>query len=108
MNQVKSQDWSMIRGDTLSFNVELEWLEDDLDSLTFTCRTIGSEEIVFQKTLTDGCVKLETGKYYVRVAPADTENVSPGTYAMDLQIEFNSDRSTLFQGTLKIVKDETY
>ena len=106
--KVKSQDWSMIRGDTLSFNVGLPWLETDLDSTTFTCRTIGSDTILFQKTLTDGCVKIETGKYHVRVAPADTKDVSVGLYNMDLEIEIGADCYTILQGTLKIVEDQTY
>ena len=108
MEKVKFQDWSMTRGDTMSFNVELPWLEGDLDSLTFTCRSIGTDTILFQKTLTDGCVKIETGRYHVRVAPRDTENASPGLYNMDLQIELNADRHTILQGTLKIVEDQTY
>lgn len=108
MEKVRFQDWSMIRGDTLAFNVEVPSIKTDLDTVTFTCRSVGTNTILFQKTLEDGIVKLDTGVYYVRVAPGDTENVSPGTYNMDLQIEMGVDRYTILQGTLKIVQDETY
>lgn len=104
----KLLDWSMIRGDTFSFNITIENLEVDLISLNFTCRTYKDREIVFQKTLEDGCVKLEQGKYQIRVAPEDTENVQAGTYRIDLQAEWGADRYTLMSGTLKINQDETY
>jgi len=107
MRAVRGQDWSMIRGDTLAFSVEIEGLEEDLDTMTFTCRKVNSENILFQKTLGNGCNKIETGKYRVRVAPEDTNSAQFGTYKIDLQIELNSDRYTILQGTLKIIEDMT-
>lgn len=101
----KILDWSMVRGDTFSFNITIENLETDLTSLNFTCKTYKDGEIVFQKTLEDGCTKIEQGKYQIRVAPEDTENVQPGIYRIDLRIELGVDRYTLMRGTLNIISD---
>lgn len=103
----KSQDWSMYRGDTLSFNVEIEDLKEDLSSIYFSCKPMMDDYYIFQKSLANGCQKLETGKYNVHVSPEDTQNVDPGTYRMDLQIEIGADRYTVMKGTLKIVDDVT-
>ena len=109
MKRVHRQEWSMVRGDTLSFTVEIDGFEEHLDSLTFTCKQKLYDKIIFQKTLGDGCSEVELGKYQVRVAPEDTANVSPGDYAMDLEIKWNSstDVATLFSGRLRIIGDET-
>lgn len=108
MVAVKPQDWSMIRGDTMSFNVEIEDLPQDLSSMIFTCRNVKKDEIIFQKTLGDGCMKISQGKYQVRVAPEDTENISAGIYNFDLEIQWGTDRYTPVWGSLKIINDETY
>ena len=113
MVDIRPVDWSMIRGDTLSFNIEIEDLEVDLTSLTFTCRTYKGREIVFQKTLGDGCAKVETedstfAKYNVRVAPEDTAELSPGKYRIDLEIGWGTDVYTPIRGNLNILDDETY
>lgn len=107
MKVARKQEWSMIRGDTLAFTVEIEGLEEDLSSMIFTCSKIGTDTIVFRKTLDDGCSKIETGKYYVRIAPQDTNFIEFGTYDMDLQIEYSENRYTIMQGTLKVLKDIT-
>ena len=107
MKPVKPLDWAMIRGDTMSFNVEIENLQIDLTSCNFTVKTYKDKEIVFQKTLEDGCNKIEMGKYNVRVAPADTAEISPGIYRMDLEVQWGDDVFTILWGTLKIIEDET-
>jgi hypothetical protein len=43
----------------------------------------------------------------VRVAPEDTEDIDPGTYAIDLQIGVNGDVATPILGTLKVLEDVT-
>lgn len=108
MEKVK---WSMVRGDTLAFNVEIadaESLASDLDSITFSCKEdTDSNSYIFKKTLGDGVTRTETGKYRVRVAPEDTNNVEPGKYAIDLQIGVNNDIATPILGTLTILPDVT-
>lgn len=103
---------SMIRGDTLAFTIEIEGLEDDLDSCYFSCKkTINDDEYTFQKSLEDGITKVETGKYKVRIAPEDTHNLEVGNYIYDLQIGIGSDIHTVMIGSLDIEKEiteETY
>lgn len=99
----------MIRGDTLAFGVEIEGLNKSVDTAFFTCRkNYEDENPVFQKSLLDGISEVETGKYRVRVAPEDTENLEEGLYYYDLEIGVNSDVFTILKGTLKIEHDVTF
>lgn len=105
MEKVK---WAMVRGDTLAFIVQVDGEDPELDSVAFSCKTdTGATEYIFKKTLGDGVTEVETGKYRVRVAPEDTENIDAGTYAIDLQLGVGSDIATPILGTLKILEDVT-
>lgn len=98
----------MVRGDTLAFGLEFEYLSQDLDACYFSCKTsYSATDYVFQKSLGDGISKVEDGQYRVRVAPEDTANVTAGHYYYDLQIEVNSDVYTLMKGALEIEADVT-
>lgn len=98
----------MVRGDTLAFGVEIEGLEEDLDTAYFSCKiNYDDNSYVFQKTLGNGITKVETGKYRVRVAPADTSSLEAGQYYYDLQIGVNGDIYTILRGVLKIEYDVT-
>ena len=99
---------AMIRGDTYAFGVEIEGLDQDLDTAYFSCKKrAGDENYVFQKTLDDGISKVETGTYRVRVAPADTKDIEPGAYRYDLQIGVNGDIYTVLKGELNVTEDIT-
>lgn len=93
---------SMIRGNTVAFGMEFLDLDQDLDSAYFTVKPSYDGEIVFQKELGDGIEKVETGKYRLRIAPEDTEEVTPGMYFYDLVIGVNSDVYTIITGILDI------
>ncbi len=99
---------SMVRGDTLSFGIEIEDFDQDLDTVFFSCKSnYDDSAYVFQKSLGDGITKVETGKYIVRVAPEDTKDVSVGKYYYDLEIGANSDIFTVLRGVLDIEYDVT-
>ena len=105
---MKNTNLSMTRGDTLAFGVEIGGLNQDLSTAYFSCkRELSDETYAFQKTLTDGISKVETGKYRVRVAPSDTANLELGDYYYDLQIGVNSDIFTILRGKLKIMYEVT-
>ena len=106
MEKVK---WTMVRGDTLSFGVVVENATGELvDNMAFSCKTdTGAVDYVFKKTIGNGITETETGKFRVRVAPEDTENLEAGTYAIDLQIGVGSDKATPILGTLKVIEDVT-
>lgn len=99
---------SMVRGDTLSFGMEFEGLNQDLDSAYFTAKDSYLNPVpLFQKSIGDGITKVETGVYRVRVAPTDTDTATPGTYYYDLQVTLNGDVFTIMKGTLTIDYDVT-
>lgn len=99
---------TMPRGDTLSFGLEFEGLDQDLDTAYFTCRRNFTEAPVFQKSLGDGITKQDTEHYVVRVAPEDTEGLHAGKYYYDLEIGVNGDKFTILKGVLELERDVTY
>lgn len=98
----------MPRGDTISFGLEFDGLDQDLDTAYFTCRRNHTESPVFQKSLDHGITKQEVGKYVVRVAPEDTEQLEAGKYYYDLEIGVNGDRFTILKGVLELEQDMTF
>lgn len=104
----------MIKGDTLSFAVEIEFDDDpqELEKAFFTCKkNLDDGDVVFQKTLEDGISfrKQERNKLYyvVRIAPEDTKDIEAGHYFYDMQIELIGDVFTILNGALKIESDVT-
>ena len=99
---------SMIRGDTFTMPFEIENLTTTIDEIYFSCRTaFGASNYVFQVKMTTTSENGEVtdqgdGKYLVRVAPVATENLMPGQYVYDLQIDYGDDVLTPLIGTLKI------
>lgn len=98
---------SMIRGDTLEFNVHTPDLETDLTGAFFTVRQSFGGQILFQKSLTSGITKQSDGVYLVRVAPADTASLTPATYVYDLELRVNPDVYTPILGSFTIEMDVT-
>lgn len=99
----------MIKGDTLSFAVEIEFDDkpQELEKAFFTCKNnLDDGDVVFQKTLEDGISfkKQERNKMYyvVRISPEDTKDIEAGHYFYDMQIEINGDVFTILTGALKV------
>ena len=99
---------TMTRGDTMSFGMEIEGLGQDLETAFFTCKKNVTEGAVFQKSLGNGITKLDEGKYVVRIAPEDTEDLDPGKYFYDLEIGANGDKFTILKGVLELERDITH
>ena len=101
----------MVRGDTLSFGIEYAFDDhshQDLETCYFSCKKSEDDtEYVFQKSLSDGISKVSNGKYRVRVAPEDTEDVEAGNYYYDLEFGLNGDIFTIIKGILTIENDVT-
>ena len=104
-----TQNLSMVRGDTLSFDIRLSDLDGaTISSLYFTVKKKASDEVfIFQKSLANGINLVEGTTYRVRVAPEDTSGVTAGKYAYDLQIGVGADIYTPLMGSLTIVQDVT-
>ena len=106
---IQQTQLSMVRGDTLEFQVVFEGLPGAIDAMAFTCRQYpGATSIVFQKTIGSGITAEQDGSYTVRVAPADTATIQPSMYAFDLQVTIGTDIYTPLIGSLEVVMDITY
>jgi hypothetical protein len=103
------QNITMVKGDTLSFNIVIDGLDDqDLESAFFTCKDVPtSNSSIFQKSLGDGISKIDDGKYLVTVSPDDTEDDTAGAYYYDCQIGIKGDVFTILIGLLTILQDVT-
>lgn len=98
---------TMVRGDSLSFNIVLEGI-DTLDSAFLSVKkSLEATEYILQKSIGDGITKQEDGQYAVRIAPEDTENIEAGNYYYDCQISADGDVFTILRGILKIEQDVT-
>ena len=102
------QKLTMVRGDTASFGLEIQGLDQDLSSAYLTVRDGFEGQILLQKSLNDGISKIETGQYVIRIAPEDTENAQAGEYYYDFEIGANGDIFTVLRGILVIEHDVTY
>lgn len=99
----------MVKGDTLSFGMEFEGLDQDLETAFMTVRKNALDtDIIFQKSLGNGIEKVDENQYIVRVAPEDTKDLDAGNYDFDLQISANGDVFTIIVGVLVLEQDVTY
>lgn len=97
----------MVKGDTESFGFEVEGV-DSLDAAYFSCKQNSQDtEYLFQKGLGYGITQDENNYFTVRIAPADTQNLEPGQYWYDLEIQKNGDVFTIFRGVLDILPQIT-
>ena len=108
--QFQDQNITMVKGDTLSFNVQVFDENGDameVDSAFMTCKKKpASSEKVFQKSLENGITQTE-GMLLVRVAPEDTQDAVAGEYFYDFQIGIAQDKYTIMRGILSLEQDVT-
>ena len=108
--QMQDQNITMVKGDTLAFNVEVYDENNDPVTATsayMTCKKMPtSDEFVFQKSLGDGITQ-ENSLMTVRVAPEDTAETDAGEYYYDLQIGFDNDIFTIMRGLLSLEQNIT-
>lgn len=109
--QMENENITMIRGDTIAFNVEVT--DDDgnvitVDYADFTCKKLATgDKSVFHKSLGDG-IRQSDGLITVRIAPEDTQEVDAGRYFYDLCIGVGYDKYTIMNGVLHIEQDVTF
>jgi hypothetical protein len=109
--QMQNQNITMVKGDTLAFNVQVFDQNHDpvtVNSAFMTCKKRpNSTDMVFQKSLENGIVQSD-GMMLVRVAPEDTSEVDAGQYFYDFQIGIGEDRFTILIGILSLEQDVTF
>ena len=114
MNYYKN-DIRHVRGDTFTHNIYVEGLNQDLESVYFTCRDSlnDNSEILIEKSLNNGITytyydeETDTRIYVVRLSPNDTKDIQSGTYYYDEQIAVNGDVFTIMKGRFIIEQDAT-
>lgn len=106
------KNFEVIKGDTLSFGVEIAFDDTppkDLDSVFFTVKRNPDDVNLFSKSLSDEIQKykqVDNKLYYrVRVEPDDTKELEAGFYYYDLEIRVDDDVFTILKG-LFIVEDD--
>lgn len=102
----KNINIDLVKGDTLSFGVEFEGLDQSLSSAEFTCKKSYDGPTLFKKTIGSGITMASSSpyQYIVRLAPEDTKLLAAGTYRYDFKIYINSDRFTLMRGALNLLQ----
>ena len=92
---MKELDLSMVRGDTLAFDLVFEAGEaDNISSIAMTCRRRDTDsDYIFKKQIGDGVERTGEDTYHVRVAPEDTENIVAGKYVYDVEVGIGEDMS---------------
>ena len=107
-NYLKQTQVEMVRGDTFEFVATFDDLAADLSAAEFTVKPLNGGNAVISKELNDGITKIATGKYDVKVDPADTATVSAGTYAFDFEVTTaDGDVYTIMLGTISVMQDIT-
>lgn len=104
------KDIKLTRGDSFGFNFEVADSNDEevtLDAVHFSCKEKPTDTTyIFQKTIGNGITKLSEG-YYVKIDPADTENLEYKAYYYDLEVTIGDDVFTFLKGKLDIKWDVT-
>ena len=108
--QMQNQNITMVKGDTLAFNVQIFDQDGEpmtVDSAYMTCKKRpASNDKVFQKSLGNGITQ-QDGLMIVRVAPEDTSETDAGEYFYDFQIGYRGDVFTIMNGILSLEQDVT-
>lgn len=102
-----NQDITMVKGDTLSFNFQIDGMgADEFDQITFTVKENPNDaEALFSINFSDeGITKLLDEEnhliYTLRVPPDKTATLTPGAFYYDLVAEHSGDVLTFMRGRL--------
>lgn len=102
-----NKNFKMVVGDTESFGFEITGVSG-IDAAFFSCKRESQDiSYLFQKSLGDGIGQRENNRFVVRIAPEDTQNLSPGQYYYDLEVGANGDVFTILRGILTLVPEIT-
>ena len=108
---VAKRNFTLVRGDTFTFDLLLSDLKDfTVEGLFFSVKVTEDDNYyVFQKNLeNNGIEEIQPLRYRIRIAPEDTQDLNPGIYYYDLQVNLGSDVYTILIGCLNIKQDITF
>lgn len=101
------RNFSMIKGDTLSFGLRFPGITHPITNVYFSCsKEPGSTTYVFNKSLNNG-ITLSTDPnypnvYIFTVNAQETKNIEVGEYHYDIQLKDSTDTITVITGTIKM------
>ena len=102
---------SVVKGDNASFPLERRDSEDNLiltkaNQLVITCKANEyTDDVIFQKKLSDGSITFEDGVYTFEINGNDTENLDYGLYYFDIVIfDEKGNKKTLLIDELSVTK----
>ena len=103
------KDISMVRGDSLVFDMEIKDVENaTVESLFFSVRECyNSPDYIFQLAIDNGIEEIEPLKYRVRIAPEITASLAARSYVYDLQLGMGGDIYTIIIGEFTLRADVT-
>ena len=97
---------TMVKGDTLSFGVEIEDESgspvDITDAEFIAKKNYDDAMSIFDKTLGSGITRVSAGLYAVRVAPEDTAEAEAGRYFYQFKVMKSSDVFTIMRGIIEL------
>lgn len=102
-----SQNFTVVRGDTLQFRLNFIDSESEPDGLYLTVKDKSSDTtVILQKTLNDGIVKVEDEiSYDFTITHTDTKDLKLNNYIYQILALYGSDYETLVEGKLVITPE---
>ena len=104
------QDIDMVRGDTMTFNFQLQGLDGITPYIVFTCAETYNDAPIFTADTIGGDISLEAydeendvATYTVVIVPNKTKTMDLNRYYYDLQLSTDDDVITLMRGRLTLV-----
>lgn len=105
---------TMVKGDTMAFNFQVQGLEGSPDAIAFTCKEHYDDATpLFTSAIGNGVTLIEYDEakdlatYCVRVDPTKTEDLDLASYYYDLQLKKGQDVLTLLRGRLNLIYSVT-
>lgn len=100
----------IVRGDDKTFSIERydvdgELITDKVEELVLTCKANAyTNDIIFQKKLSNNDIEFKDGVYSLEITRADTEKLSYGTYYLDIAVYENNKKRTVHLDELEVTK----
>ncbi len=103
-----SQNFTLTKGDSLSFTITIEDSEIAPDDITFIVKeNINSDIIIIKKILNGGITRTEDEGYVyeVFIPYTDTEDLKLLNYIYQIELTFGADRETVCEGKFIITPE---